>query len=105
MSISLTPEVAWHVGEAWQWHWPAFGDQEKWMHGICVSGRLYADEVREDDRVFQPQGVKIVVDCHSLGQLNGTRVDFVRANILNQGFEFRNPNVKATCGRSESFGV
>jgi iron-sulfur cluster assembly protein len=32
-------------------------------------------------------------------------VDFVKTSLLNQGFEFHNPKVKATCGCGESFSV
>jgi iron-sulfur cluster assembly protein len=49
--------------------------------------------------------VKVVVDRESLQQIEGMEVDFVKESLLNQGFEFRNPNVKNTCGCGESFGV
>ena len=65
----------------------------------------YADEVTERDEVFESHGVKVVVDRGSLPYLNGTRVDYVRVNALNEGFEFDNPNVKNTCGCGESFTV
>jgi len=32
-------------------------------------------------------------------------IDYVRSNLLNEGFEFRNPNVTDTCGCGESFSV
>ena len=65
----------------------------------------YADEVKDRDEVFECHGVKVVVDRGSLPYLNGTVVDFVRVNALNEGFEFDNPNVKNTCGCGESFNV
>ena len=65
----------------------------------------YADEVRDGDEVFECHGVKVVVDRGSLPYLNGTTVDFVRKDALNEGFEFDNPNVKNTCGCGESFTV
>jgi iron-sulfur cluster assembly protein len=65
----------------------------------------YADEIREGDEVFVSHGVKVVVDGDSLTRVDGMEVDFVRESLLNQGFEFRNPNVKDTCGCGESFGV
>jgi len=46
-----------------------------------------------------------VVDDKALSQLDGMVIDFVRTNLLNQGFEFRNPNIKDTCGCGESFSV
>ena len=65
----------------------------------------YADAVGADDTVFESHGVKVVVDKGSLPALDGMEVDFVRSNQLNEGFEFRNPNIKDTCGCGESFSV
>jgi iron-sulfur cluster assembly protein len=65
----------------------------------------YADEVGPGDQVFECHGVTVVVDAASLGQLEGMEIDYVRNNALNEGFEFRNPNVKDTCGCGESFSV
>lgn len=65
----------------------------------------YADEIDDKDEVFDCHGVKVVVDRGSLPYLNGTVVDYVKVNALNEGFEFSNPNVKNTCGCGESFTV
>ncbi len=65
----------------------------------------YADAIGENDTVFESHGVKVVVDRDSLEQLDGIEVDYLRSNAINQGFEFRNPNVKDTCGCGESFSV
>ncbi len=64
----------------------------------------YADEVAEDDHVFEDHGVTIVVDEDSLAYIDGTQVDFVKQG-LNEAFKFRNPNVKGECGCGESFSV
>lgn len=65
----------------------------------------YADEIGDDDVVFEGHGVKVVVDQASLPRLDGMELDYVKSNILNEGFEFRNPNVKDSCGCGESFSV
>jgi len=65
----------------------------------------YADERGEGDEVFESFGVKIVVDRDSLARIDGMEIDFVKESLLNEGFEFRNPKVKSTCGCGESFGV
>lgn len=65
----------------------------------------YADEIQEDDTVFEWHGVKLIVNQLSLPHLDGMEVDYITNNILNQGFEFRNPNVKDVCGCGESFNV
>jgi iron-sulfur cluster assembly protein len=64
----------------------------------------YADEVATGDRVFESQGVRVLVDPASLGLIDGTEVDFVRHG-LNEAFRFRNPNVRGECGCGESFSV
>lgn len=65
----------------------------------------YADEVGDQDEVFECHGVKVIIDRCSLPYLNGTIVDYVKLNALNYGFEFNNPNVKNMCGCGESFTV
>ncbi|HKJ76322.1 MAG TPA: iron-sulfur cluster assembly protein IscA [Gammaproteobacteria bacterium] len=64
----------------------------------------FADEIEEEDQVFEDHGVKIVVDPKSLLYLDGTELDFAREG-LNEGFKFNNPNVKDACGCGESFNV
>ena len=64
----------------------------------------YADDVAENDLVFDQHGVKLVVDPDSLALIDGTEVDFVKEGI-NEAFKFRNPNVKGECGCGESFSV
>ena len=63
-----------------------------------------AEAISESDRICVSRGVKVVVDEASLPMLDGTEVDVVREG-LNEGFVFRNPNVKHECGCGESFGV
>ena len=64
----------------------------------------FADEIDADDRVFEAQGVKVVVNADSLPYVDGAELDFVRDG-LNQSFKFSNPNVKDQCGCGESFSV
>jgi iron-sulfur cluster assembly protein len=70
------------------------------------SGWGYAvDMAREqgaDDRVFEQDGVRILVDADSLPLVDGTEIDFLKQG-LNEQFVFRNPNVAAECGCGESF--
>ena len=64
----------------------------------------YADSIEDDDVVFDDQGVKILVNPKSLVYLDGTELDYAREG-LNEGFQFKNPNVKDECGCGESFNV
>jgi len=64
----------------------------------------YADSVEPEDRIFESEGVQVLVDRRSLELIDGTEVDFVRHG-LNEAFRFRNPNVRGECGCGESFSV
>lgn len=64
----------------------------------------FADEVLEDDNVFEDKNVKIIVDGKSLVYIDGTELDFVKEG-LNEGFKFNNPNAHNECGCGESFNV
>ena len=64
----------------------------------------FADELHNDDQVFESRGIKVVVDAKSLMFLDGTEVDFGKEG-LNEGFQFKNPNAKDACGCGESFTV
>ena len=64
----------------------------------------YADNVADDDNIFEAHGVKLLIDQKSLAYLDGTELDYTREG-LNEGFKFNNPNVKDECGCGESFHV
>ncbi len=64
----------------------------------------FADEIEDDDQVFEAHGVKVIVNPKSLLYLDGTELDFGREG-LNEGFKFNNPNVKDECGCGESFNI
>jgi len=75
---------------------------------VGCSGYAYvvdlAEQVQDDDTVFESNGVKVVVSEKSLPIVDGTEIDFTREG-LNEGFAYHNPNVKNLCGCGESFGV
>jgi iron-sulfur cluster assembly protein len=64
----------------------------------------FADAVNPEDLRFESHGVTVVVDPKSLQYIDGTELDYTREG-LNEGFRFRNPNVKDECGCGESFNV
>ncbi|PHS73607.1 MAG: iron-sulfur cluster assembly protein IscA [Porticoccus sp.] len=83
--------------------------------GICLglkttgcSGLSYVlefvDQQGEDDQVFSRGEAKLFIDPKSLAYLDGTELDFFKEG-LNEGFQFRNPNVKEECGCGESFHI
>jgi iron-sulfur cluster assembly protein len=61
-----------------------------------------ATEAVPGDVVFEQDGVAVRVDPDSLGQVDGTEIDWVRQG-LNHQFVFRNPRMAAECGCGESF--
>ncbi|MFT5117796.1 MAG: iron-sulfur cluster assembly protein [Kiritimatiellia bacterium] len=64
----------------------------------------FVDALEASDHVFDQGSFSLVVDPKSLLYLDGTELDFVKEG-LNEGFEFKNPNVKNECGCGESFHV
>jgi len=61
-------------------------------------------EPEPDDTEFICDCVLVYVDPKSLIYLAGTEIDYVKKG-LNEGFEFKNPNVSSECGCGESFSV
>ncbi len=57
-----------------------------------------------NDKVFEHEGVKIIVDAKSYLYLNGTQLDF-SDGLNGTGFVFNNPNAKRTCGCGTSFSA
>lgn len=107
MAITITESAARHVA----------GQLEHRGHGLGIrlgvrtsgcSGMAYVlefvDESEAGDEVFEDHGVRVYVDPKSMVYLDGTELDFVREG-LNEGLQFRNPNVQAECGCGESFTV
>ena len=62
----------------------------------------FVDALNDDDQVFEEHGLKLIVDGKSLVYIDGTQLDFVKEG-LNEGFQFKNPNVNGECGCGESF--
>ena len=57
-----------------------------------------------NDKVFEKDGVKILIDPKSYLYLSGTELDFTDG-LNGTGFVFNNPNAKRTCGCGSSFSV
>jgi iron-sulfur cluster assembly protein len=59
---------------------------------------------KEPDKIFESNGVKIIVDTKSLLYLIGTTLDY-SGGLNGTGFVFKNPNANRTCGCGESFSL
>ena len=62
------------------------------------------DEPTNHDRVFDSNGIKLIVDKKSFLYTMGLELDF-DTDDFNGGFVFHNPKAKATCGCGTSFSV
>lgn len=78
------------------------------VKGGGCSGLMYDldfdQDLSDDDKVFEDNGVKIVVDKKSYLYLIGTELDF-SSGLNGKGFTFINPNANRTCGCGESFSI
>ena len=107
MAISVTSAAAEHVSKQLQ----ARGRGEGIRIGVKTSGCSglayvleFVDAKDPEDTLFETDGVRLFVDPKSLIYLDRTIVDFAKEG-LNEGLEFRNPNVAGECGCGESFTV
>jgi iron-sulfur cluster assembly protein len=108
MNIQLTENAARHIKKMLATQEQAIGLRLGTKKSGCTGFAYvvdYADAVGENDQVLESHGIKLVVDQESLPMLDGLELNFTSDNLLNQGFEFNNPNVKDTCGCGESFNV
>lgn len=75
--------------------------------GGC-SGLMYHlnfdNQVTENDKVFEQEGMQLIVNKPSLLYLMGTRLEF-SGGLNGKGLHFVNPNASRTCGCGESFAV
>jgi iron-sulfur cluster assembly accessory protein len=77
------------------------------VRGGGCSGFQYAlalDKRKDDDNVFEHNGVSVLVDKVSMQFVFGSEVDYVEG-LQGAGFAVNNPNVVAACGCGSSFQV
>ena len=60
--------------------------------------------VQENDKIFEDNNIKVVVDKKSFLYLVGTTLEY-SGGLNGKGFVFNNPNANRTCGCGESFSV
>ena len=78
------------------------------VEGGGCSGMTYKmdfdNQEREFDKVFESNGLKIVCDLKSWLYLKDIEVDYSN-DLLNGGFQIKNPNADRTCGCGTSFSA
>ena len=64
----------------------------------------FDDSKSDQDRLFEDNQVKILVEKKSLLYLLGTTLEY-SGGLNGKGFIFNNPNAERTCGCGESFSL
>src|SRR3712207_4197174 len=105
--VTLTDVAATKIGTL-------LSDEEHAQAGLRVAVRgggcsgfqyqLALDEQRDGDKVFEHDGIRIIVDELSLKYVDGSTVDYTES-LMGAGFQVNNPNVVAACGCGSSFRV
>lgn len=60
--------------------------------------------IKDGDKLFEQNGIKLIVDMKSFLYLAGTELDYTDG-LEGQGFHFYNPNAVRTCSCGESFSL
>ena len=107
-AIALTEKAAAKIAELLGGQ-PEGGEQalRVAVRGGGCSGFQYAlafDKPKDEDHVFEVDGVAVVVDKVSMQFVFGSEVDYVEG-LQGAGFQVNNPNVVAACGCGSSFQV
>jgi iron-sulfur cluster assembly protein len=107
--IELTPRAVEKVREVMRDQGVAEGGLRVGVQGGGCSGMSYNlaidTEVRPGDKVFEVDGVKLLVDMKSFLYLDGSTLDYKDEGLMQRGFSFVNPNSSGACGCGESFAV
>ena len=109
MAITMTEVAASKIKEILkERHVPDTGGLRLGIKGGGCSGFEYvvdlASEATKFDIVSERDGARVICDKKSYLFLNGTEVDYQKA-LMGQGFVFKNPNSKGSCGCGTSFAI
>jgi iron-sulfur cluster assembly accessory protein len=64
----------------------------------------FDEAVMEGDRVYNCNGISVVVDAQSLSYVSDLTLDYSE-DLMGGGFRFHNPQAIASCGCGNSFSV
>ncbi len=62
------------------------------------------DSPKENDHVFEIEGILLIIDKSQEIYLNDCEIDF-KGGLDNRGFIYNNPNASTTCGCGTSFSA
>jgi iron-sulfur cluster assembly protein len=75
------------------------------VSGNGCSGYQYGmgleNNIRDEDIVFEQNGIKVVVDDVSINYLRGATIDYVN-EVTGSGFKINNPNAMSGCNCGDS---
>lgn len=77
------------------------------VKGGGCSGFSYVlgfDQAKENDELFEINGIKVLMQKSHAIYLLGMEIDWVEG-LNNRGFSFNNPNAASTCGCGTSFSA
>jgi iron-sulfur cluster assembly protein len=107
-AITLSPKAVEKIGELLGGQAESEGQALRVaVRGGGCSGFQYAlafDKTKDDDHVFEVDGVAVIVDKVSMQFVFGSEVDYIEG-LQGAGFQVNNPNVVAACGCGSSFQV
>jgi iron-sulfur cluster assembly protein len=107
-AITLSPKAVEKIGELLGGQSDSEGQALRVaVRGGGCSGFQYAlafDKAKDDDHVFEVDGVAVIVDKTSMQFVFGSEVDYIEG-LQGAGFQVNNPNVVAACGCGSSFQV
>jgi iron-sulfur cluster assembly protein len=107
-AITLSPKAVEKIGELLGSQAESEGQALRVaVRGGGCSGFQYAlafDKTKDDDHVFEVDGVAVIVDKVSMQFVFGSEVDYIEG-LQGAGFQVNNPNVVAACGCGSSFQV
>lgn len=75
--------------------------------GGCAGNSYYLDYVEKPeklDKIFEMDGISILVDGKALFKVIGCEIDYVNTPLSSE-FVFKNPNAKEVCGCGHSFKI
>jgi iron-sulfur cluster assembly protein len=106
--IDVTPKAIQKIKQAFAKQGVSEGVLRLGVLGGGCSGLSYQfkfdSKERPTDKVFEFDGVKIVVDPKSLLYLHGMTLDY-KESLIQSGFAFENPNAQKSCGCGTSFSA
>ncbi len=95
----LMQESGFNVGE----HFVRVGVKSGGCSGLSYD-LDFDKEMKDSDKIFEDNPVKIIIDKKSFLYLVGTTLEY-SGGLNGKGFVFNNPNANRTCGCGESFSL